>query len=172
MKDLLGELAELGVAVQPASPANLEQRWLHELADYHGCLGEMLESIQRDISDDPVTEKQKRFLGARLSLQGHQLDWELHCRIRGGRLIFYRPNLPHGIMQDAAAGYSPSHNISYASDNRGSGQVMKNILENEGTLSLLKDAPTVACAPSAHLEDCPNKSNAAEEVQHLPGFIL
>lgn len=133
---LFSELAELGIHGERPDTQDLEERWLNSLADYHGRLGDMNLTV-RENDNVPVNTGKKRYLKEFLQLPDDSLlDWEVHCRIRAGRLVHYLPGLPHGIMEHPAQKYRPWHNINFAADRqRHTEQVMTSSLHNEATIS-------------------------------------
>ena len=132
---LFSELADLGIHGERPDTQNLEERWLNSLADYHGCLGDMNLTV---IENDNVTvnTSKKMYLKELLQLgDDNLLDWEVHCRIRAGRLVHYLPGLPHGIMENPARKFRPGHNINFsASRQRNTEQVVTSSLHNEAAI--------------------------------------
>ena len=133
---LFEELGGLGIHGERPNTQDLEERWLDALADYHGCLGDMNRVAAADDST-PVNTSKKKFLNQLLQPSDDtMLDWEVHCRIRAGRLVYYRPGLPHGIMTNPARGFCFGHNINYFPDRqRDIEQVVIDSLKNEGALT-------------------------------------
>ena len=133
---LFSELAELGIQGERPDSDDLEEQWLNALADHHGCLGDMNRAVI--INDNvPVNTSKKRYLKEFLQLRDDDLlDWEVHCRIRAGRLVHYLPGLPHGIMENPAQTFRPGHNINFAADRqRHTEQVVSSCLHNEAAIS-------------------------------------
>ena len=132
---LFSELAELGIDGERPATHDLEERWLNSLADYHGCLGDMNRAL---IANDnvPINTSKKRYLKEFLQLGGDDLlDWEVHCRIRAGRLVHYLPGLPHGIVKHPAQKFHSGHNINFATDRQwNTEQVVTTSLHNEAAI--------------------------------------
>ncbi len=139
VETLFRELHGLGIQASRPDVSDLEQQWLDALANYHGCFGEMSDAVTQDISESEkntaLNLKKREYLAKKLNLQMSLLDWECHCRIRTGRLVFYRPGYPHGVAQMPSSSYCPSHNISYATNQRSLPQVMDTMLHNEAALT-------------------------------------
>ena len=133
---LFSELADLGIHGERPDTFDLEERWLNSLADYHGCLGDMNRAVTAN-DNVAVNTAKKRYLKEFLQLRDDDLlDWEVHCRIRAGRLVHYLPGLPHGIMEHPAQKFRPGHNINFAADRqRDTEQVVTSSLHNEATIS-------------------------------------
>ena len=133
---LFQELDGLGIHGERPNTHDLEERWLDSLADYHGCLGDMNRAAAADDST-PVNTSKKKFLNQLLPLRDDTvLDWEVHCRIRAGRLVHYRPGLPHGIKTNPAREFYCGHDINFCPDRqRDIEQVMIDSLKNEGALT-------------------------------------
>ena len=136
VEELFRELAELGIHGERPNTDDLEEQWLDSLADYHGCLGDMDRAVAAD-DNSSVNSSKKKYLKEQLKLNDDaQLDWEVHCRIRAGRLVHYRPGLPHGIMENPAREFYPGHNISFKADQqRETQQVVIDSLTNEAALT-------------------------------------
>ena len=132
---LFRELAELGIHGERPTTDDLAEQWLNALADYHGCLGEMNHSTAAD-DGNLINTSKKKFLKQRLQLSDDALlDWEVHCRIRAGRLVHYLPGFPHGIMANPAREFCLGHNINFFADqHRETGQILINSLNNEAGL--------------------------------------
>ena len=132
---LFRELAELGIHGERPTTDDLEEQWLNALADYHGCLGDMNRGTAADDGNLTNTSK-KKFLKQQLQLSDDALlDWEVHCRIRAGRLVHYLPGFPHGIMANPAREFCPGHNINFVADqHRETGEILINSLNNECAL--------------------------------------
>ena len=129
------ELTELGIHGERPTTDDLEEQWLNALADYHGCLGDMNRGASAD-DESLINTSKKKFLQQRLQLGDDALlDWEVHCRIRAGRLVHYLPGLPHGIMANPAREFCPGHNINFVADqHRETEQILINSLNNECAL--------------------------------------
>ena len=126
------ELAGLGIHGERPTTGDLEEQWLDALADYHGCLGKMNRAAEAN--DKSLTNSSKKtFLKQQLQLSDDALlDWEVHCRIRAGRLVHYLPGLPHGIMANPAREFCLGHNINFVADqHRETGQILIDSLNNE-----------------------------------------
>ena len=132
---LFRELSGLGIEGERPNTGELEEQWLDSLANYHGFLGDMNRAVSADVNTAVNTSK-KRYLKERLELSDDALlDWEVHCRIRAGRLVHYRPGLPHGIMGNPAREFYLGHNINFIADRTlDTGQVVTNSLRNESAL--------------------------------------
>ncbi|WP_257294537.1 pentapeptide repeat-containing protein [Endozoicomonas sp. YOMI1] len=154
---LFRELAGLGIDGERPGTTDLEEQWLDALADYHGCLGDMNLAVAADINT-PVNTRKKAFLKQFLHLSDEDLlDWEIHCRIRAGRLVHYRRGFPHGIMANPAREFCPGHNINfYADRERDSKQVMLDSLKNEGALSSFERRTQMGMKPfgnAGHMDE-------------------
>ncbi|WOG27685.1 hypothetical protein [Endozoicomonas sp. 8E] len=149
---LFRELAELGIDAERPDTLDLEEQWLNALADYHGCLGDMNRALAADINT-PVNTLKKAFLKQFLNLSDEALlDWEIHCRIRAGRLVLYRLGLPHGIGADPAREFCLGHNVDFLSDReRVSKKVMLNSLANEATLSSFERRTEIGMEPFGNM---------------------
>ncbi|WOG27693.1 hypothetical protein [Endozoicomonas sp. 8E] len=142
---LFRELAELGIGGRPDAN-DLEEQWLDALADYHGCLGDMNRAVAADINT-PVNTRKKAFLKQVLHFIDD--DWENHCRIRAGRLVHYRPGLPHGIEANPAIKFCLGHDISYGPERKGNSErFVSDSLENEATLSSYERRAQIGMEPS------------------------
>ena len=132
---LFRELAELGIHGERPTTDDLEEQWLNALADYHGCLGDMNRGAAAD-NGNLINSSKKKFLKQRLQLSDDALlDWEVHCRIRAGRLVHYLPGFPHGIMANPAREFCLGHNINFVADrHRETEQILINSLNNECAL--------------------------------------
>ncbi|WP_257282478.1 hypothetical protein, partial [Endozoicomonas sp. ISHI1] len=151
---LFRELAGLGIDAERPDTADLEEQWLDALADYHGCLGDMNLSVAADINT-PVNTRKKAFLKQFLNLSDEDLlDWEIHCRIRAGRLVHYRLGMPHGVGANPAREFCAGHNIDFLSDReRVSKQVVLNSLANEATLSSFERRTEIGIEPFGNMWD-------------------
>ncbi|WOG27683.1 hypothetical protein [Endozoicomonas sp. 8E] len=144
---LFRELAELGIGGERPDINDLEEQWLDALADYHGCLGDMNLAVAADINT-PVNTDKKAFLKELLNFSDEELlNWEIHCRIRAGRLVHYRPGLPHGISADPARQFCLGHTLGFCSHGeRNNGQVLIS-LENEAVLSSFERRHQIGMKP-------------------------
>ncbi|WP_448215451.1 hypothetical protein [Endozoicomonas sp. 2B-B] len=144
---LFRELAELGIGGERPDINDLEEQWLDALADYHGCLGDMNLVVAADI-DTPVNTGKKAFLKELLNFSDEEwLNWEIHCRIRAGRLVHYRPGLPHGISANPARQFCLGHTLGFWSrGERDNGQVLIS-LENEAVLSSFERRHQIGMKP-------------------------
>ena len=133
VEGLFRELAELGIDGARPNADDLEAQWLNSLAFYHGCLGDMNRAVATDVNS-PLNTRKKEFLKQQLQLSDDALlDWEVHCRIRAGRLVHYRPGFPHDIS--SARDFSPGHNVNFMADReQDAAQVVIDSLANEGAL--------------------------------------
>ncbi|WOG27684.1 hypothetical protein [Endozoicomonas sp. 8E] len=146
---LFRELAELGIDGGRPDTNDLEEQWLDTLADYHGCLGDMNLAVAADINT-PVNTRKKAFLKQVLHFIDD--DWEIHCRIRAGRLVHYRPGLPHGIEANPARKFCLGHDINFRPERKGSnGQFLSDSLENEATLSSFERRAQIGVEPPRHI---------------------
>ena len=132
---LFRELAGLGIHGERPTTGDLEEQWLDALADYHGCLGDMNRAAESN-DNKLINTSKKMFLKEQLQLSDDALlDWEVHCRIRAGRLVHYLPGLPHGIMTNPAREFCLGHNINFVADqHRETGQILLDSLNNECAL--------------------------------------
>ncbi|WP_422473476.1 hypothetical protein [Endozoicomonas sp. ALB032] len=145
------ELAELGIGGERPDINDLEEQWLDALADYHGCLGDMNLDVAVDINT-PVKTRKKAFLKELLNFSDEELlNWENHCRIRAGRLVFYRPGLPHGIETNPAGKFCSVHDTNFhAQRQRNSEEVVAGSLENDATLSSFERRTQIGMEPLGH----------------------
>ncbi|USE34237.1 hypothetical protein [Endozoicomonas sp. SCSIO W0465] len=149
---LFNELSGLGIEGGRPNAGDLEEQWLDALADYHGCLGDMNLAVAADINT-PVNTSKKKFLKTLLNLSDDDpFDWEVHCRIRTGRLVHYLPGLPHNIRTNPAQRFCPGHNINFIPDqDRDSTQVLINSLKNEAALSSFERRSQMGVEPSGNI---------------------
>ncbi|WP_422136526.1 hypothetical protein [Endozoicomonas sp. ALD040] len=148
---LFRELAELGIGGERPDIPDLEEQWLDALADYHGCLGDMNLDVAAKINT-PVNTRKKKFLKELLNLSDEELVWEIHCRIRAGRLVHYRPGLPHGIEANPARKFCPAHDLNYSAlQQSSSGKFVVESLENEATLSSFERRTQIGIDPTGNV---------------------
>ena len=149
---LFSELAELGIDGKRPNTLDLEERWLNSLADYHGCLGDMNRALRAN-DNFPINTSKKRYLKEFLQLGDDDLlDWEVHCRIRAGRLVHYLPGLPHGIMKNPAQKFRPVHNINFlAGRQRNTEQVVTSSLHNEAAIGSFGRRIEMGMEPSGNV---------------------
>ncbi|WP_257282743.1 hypothetical protein [Endozoicomonas sp. SESOKO1] len=144
---LFRELAGLGIDCERPGAADLEEQWLDALADFYGCLGDMNRAVASEINT-PVNTRKKAFLKRLPNLIGKALRWKFHCRIRAGRLVHYRPGLPHGIGADPAGKFCPGHDITFGvMGQRNRSRIVTDCLENEAALTSFKRRSWIGMAP-------------------------
>ena len=159
VEGLLRELAELGIDGARPNADDLEAQWLDSLADYHGCLGDMNRAVATDV-DSPLNTRKKEFLKQQLQISDDaKLDWEVHCRIRAGRLVHYRPGFPHDI--GSARNFSPGHNVNFMADQQqDAAQVVIDSLANEGALGSYGRRTDIGLDYCANAENLPRRINS------------
>ena len=164
---LFSELAELGIDGERPATHDLEERWLNSLADYHGCLGDMNRAV---IANDniPINTSKKKYLKEFLQLGGDDLlDWEVHCRIRAGRLVHYLPGLPHGIVKHPAQKFHSGHNLNFATDRQwNTEQVVTNSLHNEAGICSYGRRLDIG------MEPCGNHGGMFERVNYDTNYVF
>ena len=159
VEGLFRELAELGIDGARPNADDLEAQWLDSLADYHGCLGDMNSAVATDVNS-PLNSRKKEFLKQQLQLSDDALlDWEVHCRIRAGRLVHYRPGFPHDISP--ARNFFPGHNVNFMADQQqDAAQVVIDSLANEGALGSYGRRTDIGLDYCANAENLPIRINS------------
>uniref|UniRef100_UPI00214820CF hypothetical protein n=1 Tax=Endozoicomonas sp. SESOKO3 TaxID=2828744 RepID=UPI00214820CF len=148
---LFRELAELGIGGERPATADLEEQWLDALAEYHGCLGDMNRAVAADINT-PVNTCKKAFLKELLNFNDEQLlDWEIHCRIRAGRLVYYRPGLPHGIEDNPVRQFCPGHELNFCAERQQTSEQIVISLNNEAALNSFERRTQIGIKPLWHI---------------------
>ncbi|WP_257282347.1 hypothetical protein [Endozoicomonas sp. ISHI1] len=143
---LFRELAGLGIDAERPDTADLEEQWLEALAEYHGCLGDMTLDVAANINT-PVNTRKKAFLKELLNHSDEKLNWETHTRIRAGRLVHYRPGLPHGISTNPANKFCLGHSLNFCPGRqRNNGQIVIS-LKNEAALSSFERRNQIGIEP-------------------------
>ena len=142
-------LEALGVCVTRPTLDDLEGQWLDKLAAYHGVHGAMMEAIEDDIADLPATQKKRQWLAAELKTKETQLDWESHCRMRNGELVWYRPGFPHKVKEMPESEFCLAHNLGYNSLRpERLEQVVTSIINNGMSLDSLVTRSIKGCEPT------------------------
>ncbi|WOG27686.1 hypothetical protein [Endozoicomonas sp. 8E] len=150
---LFRELAELGIGGERPDILDLEEQWLDTLADYHGCLGDMNRVVAADINT-PVNTGKKAFLKEWLNFSDEELlDWEIHCLIRAGRLVYYRPGLPHGIEVNPVRQFCPGHELNFCAERQQESEQIVISLKNEAALNSFERRTQIGIKPLWHIAD-------------------
>ncbi|WP_422473480.1 hypothetical protein [Endozoicomonas sp. ALB032] len=148
---LFRELAELGIGGERPDILDLEEQWLDALADYHGCLGDMNLAVAADINT-PVNTGKKAFIRELLNFSDEELlDWEIHYRIRAGRLVYYRPGLPHGIEVNPVRQFCPGHELDFCAQQQQKSEQIVTSLRNEAALNSFERRTQIGIKPLWHI---------------------